>query len=239
MNKKRLVGFINKYYLNGTVNSVVLNSKSDKLSARFISGAKTLLGELSLDKSQIEDCEIGVYNTEQFSKLLSVLDDDINVSINKAGGKSISLKVSDSHSSVNYMLSDVSVINKPPQMKQIPEFDLEINVTPQFINKFIAGKGALSDTDNFTVITDGTDTKLVIGYSSVNTNRVTIPVTNSRSINIENVSFNANLFKEVLSANRECESAKFEVSGDGLSRISFKIDDYESTYYLVSVQDLD
>ncbi len=137
------------------------------------------------------------------------------------------------------MLSDVSVINKPPQMKQIPEFDLEIDVTPQFINKFIAGKGALSDTDNFTVITDGTDTKLVIGYSSVNTNRVTIPVTTSRSSNIENVSFNANLFKEVLSANRECESAKFEVSGDGLSRISFKIDDYESTYYLVSVQDLD
>ena len=137
------------------------------------------------------------------------------------------------------MLSDVSVINKPPQMKQIPEFDLEIDVTPQFINKFIAGKGALSDTDNFTVITDGTDTKLVIGYSSVNTNRVTIPVTTSRSSNIENVSFNANLFKEVLSANKECESAKFEVSGDGLSRISFKIDDYESTYYLVSVQDLD
>ena len=241
MNKQRLGRFISKYYLNGTVNSVVLNSKSNsqQLTTRFISGDKTLLGELSLDKSQIEDCEIGVYNTEQFSKLLSVLDDDINVSINKAGGKSISLKVSDAHSSVNYMLSDISVINKPPQMKQIPEFDLEIDVTPQFINKFIAGKGALSDTDNFTVITDGTDTKLVIGYSSVNTNRVTIPVTTSRSSNIENVSFNANLFKEVLSANKECESAKFEVSGDGLSRISFKIDDYESTYYLVSVQDLD
>ena len=90
------------------------------------------------------------------------------------------------------------------------------------------------------MITDGTDTKLVIGYSSVNTNRVTIPVTTSRSSNIENVSFNFfNLFKEVLSGNKECESIKFEVSGDGLSRISFKIDDYESTYYLVSVQDLD
>ena len=239
MNKTRLVRFINKYYLSGTVNSVVLNSKSDKLSARFISGDKTLLGELSMDKSQIEECEIGVYNTEQLTKLLSVLDDDINVSINTSGGKSISLKISDAHSTVNYMLSDVSVINKPPQMKQIPEFDLEIDVTPQFINKFFAGKGALSETDNFTVITDGTDTKLVIGYSSVNTNRVTIPVTTSKSGDIENVSFNANLFREVLSANKECESAKFEVSGDGLSRISFKIDDYESTYYLVSVQDLD
>jgi hypothetical protein len=239
MNKQRLTRFISKYYLNGTVNSIVLNSKSDKLSARFISGDKTLLGELSMDKSQIEECEVGVYNTEQLSKLLGVLDDDINISVVKSGDKSIALKVSDAHSSVNYMLSDVSVINKPPQLKEIPEFQLKIDVTPNFISKFISGKGALSETDNFTVITDDNGTKLVIGYSTVNTNRVTIPVTTSESVNIENVSFNANIFKEVLSANKECESATFEVSDQGLSRITFKIDDYISTYYLVSVQDVD
>jgi|TARA_B100001093_G_C26675797_1_gene948229 hypothetical protein len=239
MNKQRLARFISKYYLNGTVNSIVLNSKSDKLSARFISGDKTLLGELSMDKSQIEECEVGVYNTEQLSKLLGVLDDDINISVVKSGDKSIALKVSDAHSSVNYMLSDVSVINKPPQLKEIPEFQLKIDVTPNFISKFISGKGALSETDNFTVITDDNGTKLVIGYSTVNTNRVTIPVTTSESVNIENVSFNANIFKEVLSANKECESATFEVSDQGLSRITFKIDDYISTYYLVSVQDVD
>ena len=238
MNKQRLTRFISKYYLNGTVNSIVLNSKSDKLSARFISGDKTLLGELSMDKSQIEECEVGVYNTEQLSKLLGVLDDDINISVVKSGDKSIALKVSDAHSSVNYMLSDVSVINKPPQLKEIPEFQLKIDVTPNFISKFISGKGALSETDNFTVITDENGTKLVIGYSTVNTNRVTIPVTTSESVNIENVSFNANIFKEVLSANKECESATFEVSDQGLSRITFKIDDYISTYYLVSVQEL-
>jgi len=239
MNKQRLTRFINKYYLNGTVNSVVLNSKSDKLSARFISGDKTLLGELSMDKSQIEECEVGVYNTEQLSKLLGVLDDDINISVVKSEDKSIALKVSDAYSSVNYMLSDVSVINRPPQLKEIPEFQLKIDVTPNFINKFISGKGALSDTDNFTVITEDSGTKLVIGYSSVNTNRVTIPVTTSESSNIENVSFNANIFREVLHANKECESATFEVSDQGLSRITFKIDDYISTYYLVSVQDVD
>ena len=239
MNKQRLTRFISKYYLNGTVNSIVLNSKSDKLSARFISGDKTLLGELTMNKSQIEECEVGVYNTEQLSKLLGVLDDDINISVVKSGDKSIALKVSDAHSSVNYMLSDVSVINKPPQLKEIPEFQLKIDVTPNFISKFISGKGALSETDNFTVITDDNGTKLIIGYSTVNTNRVTIPVTTSESANIENVSFNANIFREVLHANKECESATFEVSDQGLSRITFKIDDYISTYYLVSVQDVD
>jgi len=241
MNKQRLARFISKYYLNGTVNSVVLNSKSNsqQLSARFISGDKSLLGELVMDKWDFEDSDIGIYNTEQLIKLLSVVDEDINISLTKSGDKSIALKVSDSTSSVNYMLTDTSIINEPPTLKSIPEFELDIDVTPQFINKFIAGKGALGETDNFTILTNGTSVKVVIGYSSVNTNRVTIPVTTTKVSDIENVSFNANIFKEVLSANKECESATLEVSSEGLSRITFKVDDYTSTYYLVAVQDVD
>ena len=239
MNKQKLVRFINKYYLNGTVNSVILNSNSNKLSARFISGDKTLLGELEMDKWQFEDSEVGIYNTEQLLKLLSVLDEDVNVSISKAGDKSIALKVTDAFSSVNYMLSDVSIINKPPQLKEVPEFEVKIDVTPQFVNKFIARKGALAETDNFTVLTDGSNTKLVIGYAAINTNRVTLPVTTSQSSNIDNVSFNANIFKEVLTANKECESATLEVSSEGLAKIVFKVDDFSVIYWLVAVTDVD
>ena len=239
MNKQKLVRFINKYYLNGTVNSVILNSKSSKLAARFISGDKTLLGELEMDKWQFEDSEVGIYSTEQLLKLLSVLDEDINVTINKAGDKSIALKVSDASSSVNYMLSDISIISKPPQLKSVPNFELKIDVTPNFMNKFISGKSALAETDNFTVITDGSETKLVIGYASINTNRVTIPVTTQESSNIDNVSFNANIFKEVLTANKECESATLEVSSEGLSKITFRVDDFSVTYWLVASTDVD
>ena len=239
MNKQKLVRFINKYYLNGTVNSVILNSKSSKLAARFISGDKTLLGELEMDKWQFEDSEVGIYSTEQLLKLLSVLDEDINVTINKAGDKSIALKVSDSSSSVNYMLSDISIISKPPQLKSVPNFELKIDVTPNFMNKFISGKSALAETDNFTVITDGSETKLVIGYASINTNRVIIPVTTTESSNIDNVSFNANIFKEVLTANKECESATLEVSSEGLSKITFRVDDFSVTYWLVASTDVD
>ena len=239
MNKQKLVSFINKYYLNGTVNSVILNSKSNKLSVRFISGDKTLLGELEMDKWQFEDSEVGIYSTEQLLKLLSVLDEDINVTINKAGDKSIALKVSDASSSVNYMLSDISIISKPPQLKSVPNFELKIDVTPNFMNKFISGKSALAETDNFTVITDGSETKLVIGYASINTNRVIIPVTTTESSNIDNVSFNANIFKEVLTANKECESATLEVSSEGLSKITFRVDDFSVTYWLVASTDVD
>ena len=56
---------------------------------------------------------------------------------------------------------------------------------------------------------------------------------------INKVSFNANLFRDVLSANKECESAVLEVSEDGLARINFKIDNFNATYYLVALQSVD
>ena len=80
---------------------------------------------------------------------------------------------------------------------------------------------------------------MVIGYSSTNTNRVNIP-TESESCDIDTpVTFNANLFKEVLVANRECSSAILEVSTEGLAKVNFKIDDFDSTYYIVAMQDVD
>ena len=49
----------------------------------------------------------------------------------------------------------------------------------------------------------------------------------------------SNLFKEVLVANRECSSAVLEVSTEGLAKVNFKIDDYDSTYFIVAMQDVD
>ena len=239
MNKYKLTRFIDKYHLGGNVNAVVINSKGDSLSTRFITGDKALLGELSMDNWTFEDSELGVYDTEQLSRLLGVLDDDVTLNLTSSGEKAISVEISDSLSKVNFMLSDKSVINQPPPLKQLPEFQVAIKVDSNFIQRFISGKSALPDTDTFTVLTDDDGVKLVIGYSSINTNRVTIPVETTQSSDIENVSFNANLFKDVLVANKECESATLEVSEQGLSRINFKVDDYDVTYYLVAVQDVD
>jgi hypothetical protein len=239
MDKYKLTRFIDKYHLGGNVNAVVINSKGDTLSTRFITGDKALLGELEMNSWSFQDTELGVYDTEQLSRLLGVLDDDVSLNLTQSGDKAIALEISDQYSKVNFMLSDKSVINQPPPLKGIPEFQLKIKVDTNFITRFIGGKSALPDTDTFTVITSNDGVKLVIGYSSINTNRVTIPVETETYEDIDNVSFNANLFKDVLVANKECESATLEVSEKGLSRINFKVDQYDVTYYLVAVQDVD
>jgi hypothetical protein len=238
MEKQKLQRYIGKYHLSGNVNSVVLNSVGNTLETRFITGDKSLLGELSMNSWKFEDINLGVYDTEQLSRLLGVLSDDIQIKLLKAGDKAITLQISDSYSKVDFMLSDLSVINVPPELKKLPEFQIKIKVDARFITTFINGKTALPDTDTFTIISTDNDVKLVIGYAAINTNRITLPVETETHENIDNVSFNANLFKDVLVANKECESATLEVSDEGLARINFKVDEYDVTYYLVAVQSI-
>ena len=234
MNKVSITRFIEKYYLSGNCSSVVLKSDGNKLSTRFITGDKNLLGELSMDNFSFDSVEMGVYNTEQLVKLLSVLNDKISIDLMKAGEKAVSLKVSDSKSDVNYMLSDLSVINQAPNMKSVPDFELKIKVDKSFMSKFISGVSALPDAGNFTVLSSDDECKIVIGYADMNTNRVTIPVETEQLSKIENVAFSSNLLKDVLTANKECESATLEISSKGLARIQFKVDDYDALYYLVA-----
>ena len=92
----------------------------------------------------------------------------------------------------------------------------------------------------FTIVKyDDGSVSVVIGYASTNTNRVNIPVETEAVGLTDVVTFNANLFKEVLVANRECTSAILEVSNDGLAKVNFKLDDYNSTYFVVAVTDMD
>ena len=76
----------------------------------------------------------------------------------------------------------------------------------------------------------------MIGYASIASNRVTIPVETTQYKMMEPISFNANMFASILNANKDCESATLEVSSQGLSRIKFAIDNYDSEYFLVSTQ---
>lgn len=241
MNKAYLDRFISKYSLGDSVNSVVWKVNDEVLTTEFITLDKSLLGKVTLDTFQFEDVELGIYDTKQLASLLSVLNDDINVTVVRSKDKVVSVKFEDSYASVNYMLSDLSVIPDVPQMKSVPEFELSLKIDSLFIAKFISGTNALAESETFTVLTDeNTDTcKFVINFATINTNRVTLPVTVDTFSDVGPLSFNADLFSKVLQANKECESASMEVSSRGLARARFKVDNYEAVYNLVASQSVD
>jgi len=110
MNKAYLDRFISKYSLGDSVNSVVWNVNDEVLTTEFITLDKSLLGKVTLDTFQFEDVQLGIYDTKQLASLLGVLNDDINLTVVKSQDKVVSVKFEDSYASVNYMLSDLSVI---------------------------------------------------------------------------------------------------------------------------------
>ena len=239
MQKSKLDRFIQKYNLGGNVNSVKWKSNGDTLTTSFVTPDKSLLGNVKVDKFSFDSAELGIYQTDQLKSLIGVLGDDISLDLTSAGDRAVSLNVKNGAISIDYVLSDLSVIPDPPALKRLPEFGTKIKLDTKFINTFVKGKAALSDIDTFTILNGKSGVEVVIGYSSTNTNRVNIPVETETSDLNTPISFNANLFKEVLIANRECTSAILEVSNEGLAKVNFKVDDYDSTYYVVAMQDVD
>ena len=239
MEKQSLNRFVSKYNLAGLVESVKWESKEGSLSTSFISDDKSVLGSVSMKEFDSSDASFGVYDTSKLTKMLSVLGDDVDFTINDIDGKPVSLKFKDGSTSVNYMLADLSVIPNVPDLKQLPPFNVEIKLDSNFISKFIKAKGAL-DENNFTFTCDDGKAgsgQIILGYSNINTNRINIDVDCTCSKDkVEPISFSANFLKEILVANKEATDATLKISSQGLAHIHFEIDNYESNYYLVEIQ---
>ena len=239
MQKHKINRFIQKYNLNGNAEQVRWSFKDDTLSTSFITEDQELLGKVVVDKISFDNNELGIYDTAQLSRLLSVLGDDVNLDVKRFGDKAVSLKVKNGAVSVDYTLSDLSVIPEPPALKKIPEFQTQIKIDSAFIDTFIKGKSALPEAKTFTILEKDGEVETIINYFTTNTHRVNIPSETIKCDVVDPISFNANLFREILVANKECTSAILEVSNQGLARVNFRVDDYDSTYYLVAAQDVD
>lgn len=237
MEKSNINRFVQKYTLSGLVESVKWETKDNTLSTSFISDDKSVLGEVKYKDFNYDDQEFGIYDTSKLLKMMGILDTDIEFSVDDVGGKPVSLKLQDNLTHVNYMLADLSVIPSVPDLKQLPDFDVSIKLDSKFINRFIGAKGALSDENNFTFTYKDDKAQIVLGYSSRNTNRISIDVDcETEKDEVDPISFSAIYLKEILVANKEATDATLKISTEGLAHISFKVDDYEASYYLVEVQ---
>jgi hypothetical protein len=235
MNKNNLLKFIQKYSLGGLIESVAWNAEGTKLSVRFISDDKTLLGEVEYNAYTSTQMNVGIYTTSLLKNMIGVLDNDLTLKVDKAGDKSVSLKLSSDETETSYQLADLGVIPPVPDLKTLPDFGISIDMASNMIDKFIKAKGALSDIDTFTIFTESGDLKMAIGYSAISTNRVTFTVQKDFTENVKPISFSAKYLKEILTANKEATSAKLKVSTDGLSNVEFQIDDFVCKYYLVEI----
>ena len=245
MKKQILNSFIDKYSLNGTIESVkwIVDNNDKQIKTSSISDDKNVLSFVIVkDTAGLEDAELGVNDTTKLKKLLNVLGEDVNISFNKRDDKIVSLSLSTESTDVQYVTADLSVIPNVPVLKKLPPFNLEIPLTKEFVGTFVKAKSALSDVDTLTFIKDKKDKiKLVIGYSSVNSNRINIDVktTDGKDSLGKTLHFSAKYLKEILTSNSDCENAVLKVSDAGIAHVEFNNDVFNSNYYLVEIKNVD
>jgi len=237
MEKSRLSNFISKYHLNGLIQSVAWNANGS-LSTRFISDDKSVVGEVKMNTFSGQASNFGVYNTDLLVKLLSVLGTDVNFNVNSAQEKAFALTIDDNSTTVNYMLADMAVIPPTPELKQLPPFQMSIKITKEFIDKFIKAKSALPEIEHFTVMKNQKLSKyqIVIGYSNTNSNRISLDIECDVQEDIDPISFSAKYFREILAANKDLNGGTMHVSSEGLAKVDFEIDGFETRYFLVKFE---
>ena len=122
MTKIELLSFINKYSLGGNVESVAWELKNDTIATNFVSSDKTLKGTVTMNNAKINSSEqeIGIYTTSQLVRMLSILDNDVNVTVSDT-----SMQVNDKYTDFSFVLADLDVIPKSNRISFNIDIDIE------------------------------------------------------------------------------------------------------------------
>ncbi len=250
MEKKKIETFIKKYTLGGTINSVIWRNTGEDLTVTAMTSDKKLFASVSLEKAAkgfIDTVDVGILTSDRWKKMLAVLDENVSLTLDVDENDKTRVRkilVEDGKMQMEYVTSEPSAIDPVPSMKNIPPFEVEIPLTPEFMDKFNRTFAALGDDGAlFTVVMSKKTKKLdvVFGYKSTgNSDRMalgSVVTANTGKDSIKNpVSFTAKSLKEIIAANNEVENATLKVCEAGLASIAFKSDDINSQYYLVKVE---
>jgi hypothetical protein len=238
MQKQTLTSVVDKYHLNGTVESVKWEIKNKNITVDFITPMKNLVGKVTSPNFDLEDSNIGIYNTSQFYKLVKIMNDTVILKLNKSErGTPLELILADNQYDLNYYLSDLNLIETVPAINEPSSYDADVIIGNEFISMFASAKKALGDVKQFTVkseLNDGmTELLITIGEGNGYANKVKFKTPCEALFGLNEIPFPADVMMEVLKANEEADSGIINISQEGLMKITFKEDSIESTYYLV------
>ena len=235
MEKSKLQSFINRYYLAGNCEAVILKENDNGVGCELIDMDQTVVGKLQWNTTPFMKGELGINHTGSLIKMLSALGENINIAVQDSAGKNYAMKISEGSTKATFMLADTTVIPAVPAINTEPPYEVTLPIDDAFMSKFIKAKNALPDAKNFAVQVVNGEIKFIINYSTVNSDNITFEVGSSTGDDLSPICFSADKLKEVLVANKG-DMGTMHVSSQGLSRIDFTGPDFTSSYWLVQLQ---
>ena len=236
INKTIVQSLINKYYLN--VNeSVKWEIENNKLEVNFMSPTREVIGKIKCNDIPLEDSKLAIYDTKKLSSLISICNGELLLELEKTNKVFTKLKISDLNFNLTYALSDHLLIGKVGTVN-IPEWVVELDLTPEDVENLIKAKSALSGVDNMLVTTtknlDGENVcEFVFGDESGHNNKITYQILGNIQEEGLKIPFNSDMFKTILHSNKDMGGGLLKLSSMGLMSFNFTSEEIESEYFML------
>lgn len=241
ISKIELQNTINKYYMNGLIESVKWEIKDKELSIKYTSPTKEMIGEVIHTNFPLENSTIGISNTSQLLKLISITGGDVMLNYIKNNKVFNKLIISDNQFTANYTLADTLTIPKNGSYAGPEEYNLETSLDKEMILALIKAKSALEDSKTV-MLKPTTDMEgeflleLIFGGDIEYSNKVSYFLPNFIKNDVPHdfsLGFSSDLLKEILIVNRDADKAKMSINLEGLMKLEFETTNVKSVYYIV------
>ncbi len=236
MTKDLIINIIEKYYLGSLTEQVRWKIKDKQLIINFATILKDCIGEVKCEVD-LEDCELGVYDTTQFYKLVKIVKDPIEFNVVKKEEKALKLEISDSNFDLFYNLGDLGLISEGKLSNELPDPVVELNLSSDFTDKFIKAHNALEKAEKFQIKTEITKQKentikFIIGLTDKFSNKISFSEMTQVYSELPSFTYNVMNFREILSNNKDSELKMF-IYTMGIIRIDSVNEKIKTSYYLV------
>ena len=239
MEKQLLTSVIEKYYLGGIHEKVKWTVKDKKITILFTSATKDLAGSIEADGFDLDDCVIGVYDTNKLLKLINITNQFIQLSVETKNGTSTKLSIADNEYDLVYHLADLRMMSTETMVLDESQIDFNYSFTidSDFIERYNKAKKALgSDEVRIQALFNEEGDKgiyFTLGGKTSHDDKISFQSTDSIfSVPSDEYQFNANYLLEIFTENKGAEGTGM-FDENGILKLEF-IDErnIKSLYYL-------
>jgi hypothetical protein len=239
MEKQLLTSVIEKYYLGGIHEKVKWTVKDKKITILFTSATKDLAGSIEADGFDLDDCVIGVYDTNKLLKLINITNQFVQLSVETKNGTATKLSIADNEYDLVYHLADLRFISTETMVLDESQIDFNYSFTidTDFIERYNKAKKALgSDEVRIQALFNEEGDKgiyFTLGGKTSHDDKISFQSTDSVfSIPSSEHQFNANYLLEIFTENKGADGTGM-FDENGILKLEF-IDErnIKSLYYL-------
>ena len=241
MNKEKLIRFVEKYYLTGINEAAILKVEDEKLTTLFKTPEGDLRGLIEIEDIKLPDAEIGFYSTGTFLKMISILEDKVDIELKKKQETNtiVNLTIKDEKNrKITYATCDLDIIDSDGKKGVLKSYDVKVPLYNETISNILKANAAIP-SKAITFLVKDEVFYIVFNYSENNSDKIEIELP-AEDLNEEfsMMSFSSQHIKSILEVNSKKFSEAFlEISMKGILRIYFKDIDSTAEYWMVKMQD--